>query len=209
VLDTLTIRNRVPDLSEANITFFGDMANARTVNSSAPLLATMGVRRMNFVAPIEGLPFNPSIQEGLKAQGVEVTETNDLREVAKDSDIIYTVRTQYELMFQEEQDMSKRKALQAEARTRFTGRCLITPDMIEGSNALIMHPLPEDQTDLNVASELRRDPRVIFKEQAANGEWSRMALLALQAGKTVLPTYLAFGPQRQAGRQPVRLSIAS
>src|SRR5205085_2898118 len=42
LLDTLTVRRRVPDLATAQIVFYGDLAHARTVNSTAPLLALTG-----------------------------------------------------------------------------------------------------------------------------------------------------------------------
>jgi aspartate carbamoyltransferase catalytic subunit len=189
VLDTKTIRKRfASNLPEANIVFFGDLAHARTVNSTAPLLAKLGARRMTFVAPEEALRLSPDILENLRAEGVEIMESDDLREVAPDADLIYGTRTQYELMHPGD------KTAQQEARLRYTGKCMITEDKVQGSRALWMHPLPEDQADLNLEPHLRRDPRCIYKEQASNGEWTRMALLARLAGKSLWQEYRATGP---------------
>jgi aspartate carbamoyltransferase len=189
LLDTKTIRHRFQGrLPEINVGFFGDLANGRTVNSCAPLLANMGVGRMTFVAPDEELRMSSAILDGLRTSGVEVAESDELREVSSGLDVIYGVRTQYELMHPGDLDA------QAEARRKFTGKCLITPDMVRGSQAVWMHPLPEDHEDINLVKELRRDPRCIYKEQAANGVWTRMALLTLMADKTLLPQYRALQP---------------
>ncbi len=173
LLDTKTIRERFPSLEEIHVVFFGDIKGGRTVHSTAPLLAKMGVKRMTFAAPHEELRPDPHMIKALGEADVEVTETDDLREVAQDADVIYAVRTQYE-----------RWEDQAVARAKFTGKCLIMPEMIKGSRALVMHPLPEDKEDINFHPELRKLPGYIVNEQAANGQWTRMALLGLQAGKT-------------------------
>ena len=188
VLDTQTIRKRFPNLEDVHIAFFGDLAYARTVNSSAPLLAKMGVRQMSFVGPHEDLRASDMLIQRLKFDGVHVTESDDLREVAKHADVIYGLRTQYELRNPDD------KAAQAEDRERLGGLCRITPDKVEGSDAVWMHPLPEDQADLNIVPELRRDPRCIYKEQAGHGEWTRMALLARLAGTSLVPQYFAMNP---------------
>jgi aspartate carbamoyltransferase catalytic subunit len=174
LLDTKTIRDTVNRLDESMIVFHGDLAHARTVNSTAPLLAIMGVKRMAFVAPADELRLSANIVQKLQAEGVEVSEYDDIREIAPQADIIYAVRTQYEFMDDPEA-----------ARARFTGKCLLTTEKLEGSGAKIMHPLPEDRQDLNIDAALRQDPRWIGKEQARQGMYTRMALLALMAGKSL------------------------
>ncbi|HET7060386.1 MAG TPA: hypothetical protein VFH99_03700 [Candidatus Saccharimonadales bacterium] len=178
MLDTKTIRDRLSELEETHVVFFGDIERGRTIHSTATLLATMGVKRMTFVAPHEEMRMRePYMFDNLRLAGVEVAETDELAGVAPDADVIYSVRTQYEFMLDPDY-----------WRGKLTGKALITPDDMKDSEALIMHPLPEDQEDRNIDPALRRDPRCIVKEQAAWGEWTRMALLALQAGKSAMRT---------------------
>lgn len=193
-LDGKTVVNHVPDLSEAYIAYFGDLARARTVNSTAILLAKLGVERMAFVSPVEEMRPRHELIADLRGLGVATLETNDLRAVIQRVHGVYVSRTQYNLMPEGERD---------EARRRLQGAGLITPDMLEGSGAFLMHPLPEDNDDPNFHPDLRRDPRCIVKEQAANGQWTRMGFLALQAGKSMVPYAVERGwevPARHRGR---------
>lgn len=177
VLDTKTIRERFERLDETHMAFFGDIARGRTIHSTAPLLAAMGVKRMTFVAPHEEMRAEEEMLQNLRAAGVEATETDELREAAPTADMIYAVRTQYEFMLDP-----------GYWRDKLTGKALITAADMKDSKALVMHPLPEDKEDPNFDPEVRCDPRCIVKEQAAWGEWTRMALLALQAGKSAMRT---------------------
>jgi aspartate carbamoyltransferase catalytic subunit len=43
-------------------------------------------------------------------------------------------------------------------------------------NAIVMHPLPRQA---EIQPEVDNDPRMVYFEQAQNGVWIRMALIAL------------------------------
>lgn len=174
VLDGRTAVEHVPNIADASIAFYGDLAHARTVNSTAPVLGKLGMKRMYFVTPVEELRAAPATVESIRNMGIEVIETDDLQAVAPQVDLIYGLRTQYEAF--EDADA---------ARKRLEGACLISQNMIQKSAAKIMHPGPEDSKDPSFHPEVRRSLANIVQVQAANGLITRMATLGLMAGKPI------------------------
>ncbi|HET8709132.1 MAG TPA: hypothetical protein VFL85_02520 [Candidatus Saccharimonadales bacterium] len=185
VLDTKTVRSYserglVPPMDEVNFMFFGDLAHSRAANSTAPLLVDMGIRTITLVAPHPGLAAPRELAAKLRRSGATVTETDDFQAAARSAHFIYGMRTQREFIPPEEY-------------SEYVGKCLITPEMMLESQARIMHPLPENEEDLNIHPELRADARCIVKEQAGNGQSTRGAFLALQAGKSIIRAARQYG----------------
>jgi aspartate carbamoyltransferase catalytic subunit len=167
LLDLYTIQKEKGCVEGLTVTLAGDLKNGRTVHSLSSLLATQGVR-FYFVAP-EALAMPADITAGLRAKGVEITETPDLAEAAANSDVLYMTRIQKE-RFTDPAEYERLKgsyvvdlALVTRARRGIT----------------ILHPLPRVD---EIAKEVDDYEGAAYFRQAANGVPIRMALIALVTG---------------------------
>lgn len=168
LLDLYTIQKEKGHLDDLTVTLLGDLKHGRTVHSLAPILQHFGVR-FNFVAPSE-LAMPAKITGKLQEQGADITETDDLRAVIGQTDVLYVTRIQKERFA----DTAQYEALK--------GGYVINNDMLKQakSGMTIMHPLPRVD---EIAKEVDAYEGAAYFRQAANGVLVRMALLALVTGK--------------------------
>jgi aspartate carbamoyltransferase len=154
LLDLYTIKKELGSLDGVHVLMMGDLLRGRTVKSLAKLLRQWKVR-ITWVSP-EGLRIPSEFVEGSEI------ETNDLRAVIHDADVLYVTRVQHE---------------RGSSSTDLNDRYGVTPDdmLLAKKNMVLMHPLPR-LTELPV--ELDSDPRAAYFRQMRYGLFMRMAILA-------------------------------
>ena len=164
LLDLFSIRqcqNQIDDLSMA---IAGDLKYGRTVHSLCLALLHYRVR-LYFISP-ESLPLPEAIIQELRRRGVKFSFHTTLNEVLPKADILYMTRIQKERMG----DME----LENTCRLHHSQLHKAKP------NLKILHPLPRvDEIDPAIDAT----PHAYYFEQAENGLYIRMALLALLLGK--------------------------
>lgn len=169
IIDAYTIYREKGRLNDLNVVFGFDSLQSRSIHSLSKLLAQYPGNRFTFTGPKELFPAAKMLHE-LEAAGVscEATEEIDLR---AGYDVIYVNRLQQE-RFEDD-------ALFEENRRKYR----ITRDDMEGSNAILLDPLPRiDEID----TEVDQLPNAVYFKQAGFGVPVRMALLALLLNKMVL-----------------------
>ena len=164
LLDLYTILKEQGKVDGLTIALAGDLKNGRTVHSLALLLANYDVRFL-FVAP-ETLRMPSEIIDQVKAQGIEVAESEDLSDAVCKADVLYMTRIQRE-RFDDPSEYDRLKdayvltrAMLAEAKP---GLC-------------VMHPLPRVN---EIATDVDGYEGAAYFRQVANGIPIRMALLML------------------------------
>ena len=95
---------------------------------------------------------------------INFRETEDFELALKTADVIYQTRIQKE-RFKNQKDYKK-----------YFGKFILNRQTLRvlKKNSIIMHPLPRVN---EIASEVDKDKRAIYFEQAQNGVYTRMALL--------------------------------
>jgi aspartate carbamoyltransferase catalytic subunit len=165
LLDLYTIKKELGRVDNLTVVMVGDLKNGRTVHSLSYLLARMGGIRMVFVAP-QQLAMRQDILDYLKRKGCDFRLTTDLKEAAREADVLYMTRVQKE-RFSSQEEYEKVK----DAYILDGG---VTAFMKEKS--IIMHPLPRIN---EIAKDVDSDPRAAYFRQASNGKYVRMALLKM------------------------------
>lgn len=167
LLDALTIRRRLGDITGLKIAICGDIANSRVARSNIHLLATMGAE-IRLVSPSTLLP------AGINEMGIETC--HDMIDGIRDVDIVMLLRLQTERM-QGTETPSQREyfhlfGLDAEKLA------------LAAPNALIMHPGPMNR-GVEIDSALADDhERSLITMQVEMGVAIRMACLeAIAAGR--------------------------
>lgn len=163
LLDLFTIQEELHRIDGVRVAMVGDLANGRTVRSLAALLTRFQDVEIVFVAPAQ-VAIRADTKRYLDAHGVSWTETQDLRSVLPDVDVVYQTRIQKERFDDPAEYDSVR------------GVYVIDPDTMSRlrPDAILMHPLPRvDEIDPAVDD----DPRAAYFRQARNGMHIRMALL--------------------------------
>ncbi|MCP4753470.1 MAG: aspartate carbamoyltransferase [Proteobacteria bacterium] len=164
LLDLYTIQSHFKDINGLTICMVGDLRYGRTVRSLCYLLGRFFKVKIVFVAP-KICRMEEDIRRFLDENNVE-WEEQDFRQAIKQSDCIYMTRIQKERFL----DMK----LYSKAINKYRIDNSVLPAIKE--KAIIMHPLPREQ---EINPEVDDDPRMIYFEQAKNGVWIRMALMAL------------------------------
>ncbi len=147
------------------VVFVGDLLRGRTVRSLAYLLTRFENVRQIFVAPPE-LQIKEDILEMLRAKGVAVELSNDLRRWLPEADAVYMTR------IQDEWDTASGESARIDTSSFKLGAAEVAL-MREGS--AILHPLPRRD---EIATEVDNDPRAKYWRQMRNGMWIRAALIA-------------------------------
>src|SRR3989344_5787159 len=163
LLDLYTINRERGSIDGARIACVGDLKNGRAVRSMVYLLAKFDDISFTFVSPPE-LAMQADIKEYLGRHKIPFTETADLEDAMRSSDVVYQTRLQKE-----------RFADKADAE-RFAGMYTITRALADTmkEGAIIMHPLPRvDETSLDTDSS----PHAAYFKDAYYGLLIRMALL--------------------------------
>ena len=160
LLDLYTIRKHFGKIDGLNIALIGDLKYGRTVHSLAYALGMYDVK-MTFISPKE-LRMPKETLHDLENNNIKYTETDDLKEVIDDVDVLYVTRIQ------------KERFPDIEEYERIKGAYLINKDLLLGRELIVMHPLPRvDEIDYDVDNTEYNK----YFEQAANAIPVRMAIL--------------------------------
>jgi aspartate carbamoyltransferase len=169
LLDMYTIQQKCGRIDGLTVGLVGDLKHGRTVHSLARLLSMYSGIKLILVSP-PSLRMPPELMEELRARGVEMKEADEIAEVVKEAEVWYITRVQKE-RFATEDDYRQ-----------VSGSYCVTPATVAQMqpNAIIMHPLPRVG---EISTEVDEMPQAVYFEQAANGMYVRMALLAGVLGK--------------------------
>ena len=143
-----------------NIALLGDLKYGRTVHSLSYALGMYDVE-MSFVSP-DQLKMPKETLHDLEENNIKFKETNSLKDVIDDVDVLYVTRIQKE-RFPDEEEYEKIK-----------GAYLINKELIEGKDLIVMHPLPRID---EIAYDVDDTEYNKYFEQAANAIPVRMAIL--------------------------------
>ncbi|MDR3062583.1 MAG: aspartate carbamoyltransferase [Methanobrevibacter sp.] len=160
LLDLYTMKKELGKLKDFTVSLVGDLKYGRTVHSLAYALALFGIN-MNFVSPKE-LSMPDEILHDLKKNNISFNQTNDIKDILNNSDVLYVTRIQKE-RFPDVEEYSKIK-----------GAYLIDKKLIEGKNLIVMHPLPRVD---EISHDIDNTKYNTYFKQAFNGVPVRMAIL--------------------------------
>jgi aspartate carbamoyltransferase catalytic subunit len=168
LLDVYTIKKEVGSLKNLTIALVGDLKNGRTVHALVELLSHFGAK-LYFVSP-GVLKMPQEILALLREKKVEVAETEDLREAAKASNLVYMTRIQKERF----EDLTEYE--------RVKGAYVIDEGFLKsiGKEITILHPLPRVD-EISPAVDAYKG--AAYFRQVKNGVFVRMALLSMVLGK--------------------------
>ena len=161
LLDLMTIKHIKGGFDGLKVTIVGDVINSRVARSNIWGLLKLGVS-VCVVAPPTMIPTQ------LDKFGVKVYY--DLKEAAKDSDVIMSLR------LQDEKSYGSRLASFNEYKNHF----MVTPEILSYAkpDCIIMHPGSPDRR-VEIEGSIIDSPRCITDDQITNGVAIRMALLYL------------------------------
>ena len=170
LLDVYTIKSHFGSFHNLTVGMIGDLLNGRTVHSLSKSLLKVGVRKFIWISP-KALKMPKIIIDRAKTSGAHIRETEDLKKVIGDLDVIYATRVQKERFT----DLAEYERLKL--------AYIITPDSMKKAKktAVLMHPLPRVG---EISPQVDSDPRALYlREQMENGMYIRMALLDLILNK--------------------------
>jgi aspartate carbamoyltransferase len=169
LLDMYTILQKCNRFDGLTVAMVGDLKHGRTVHSLARLLSFYAGIKLIFIAPAS-LQMPPELVAQLRGRGVETREAAGIEEVSQAADVWYITRVQKERFDNEDAYRSVQGSYSVNAET--VSR--MKPE------AIIMHPLPRVG---EIAEEVDSLPQAVYFEQAANGMYVRMAILAGVLGR--------------------------
>ena len=167
--DLLTIRRLKGSIGGNNVAFCGDLKFGRTVHSLIKILSKYRDNKFFLISP-EELKLPDYLREMLiRMENIEILETDDLKSVMDEIDILYMTRIQKERFFNEADYV------------RLKDSYIISGSKLENakSDMIIMHPLPRVN---EISYDVDSDKRAVYFKQAKFGVYARMALMALQLG---------------------------
>ncbi len=150
LLDLVTMKNEMGRLDGLTVTLLGDLKHGRTVHSLANLLSLFKVK-INYVAP--SLLRMPAAQVAeLKAKGVTQTETDDVKKVLGETDILYVTRVQ------------KERFTDLKEYEQCKGAYVIDKALMKGAKPkmAVMHPLPRVD---EISTDFDSDSRAAYFRQ--------------------------------------------
>lgn len=159
--DILTIKLLKGRLENHTIGLCGDLKNGRTVHSLVKAMSRYKDTKFVFIAP-EELKMPDYIKEAIK--GHDYIETNNLDEVIGELDVLYMTRVQQE-RFENKDEYERLKDYY-----------ILTAEKMKKakSDMLVMHPLPRVN---EIDTEVDKDKRAVYFDQAKFGMYVRMALI--------------------------------
>ena len=163
LLDALTIKNRLEQISGLKVAVVGDIRHSRVARSLITLLGRMGAEVMA-VAPPMWLP------PGLETLGCSVSYSLD--DVLDSVDVIYLLRIQRERLSNHmfsEHEYARTYCLNRERLDRAKPGCLV------------MHPGPMNR-GIEIAADVADGKESLITAQVANGVAVRMAVFYQMLG---------------------------
>ena len=169
LLDLVTVYETQGSLNGLKIAMCGDLKYGRTVHSLAQALKNFGCS-FAFVSP-PTLAMPDYITEELDEAGAAWQILPDLETAIEWADILYMTRVQRERF--DEQEFAK-----------IQGKFNLTAAMLAGAkdNLRVLHPLPRVD---EIHPDVDGTPYAYYFEQAQNGVYARMAMLALVLNESV------------------------
>jgi len=166
--DLMTISELKGRTDNLTVGCCGDLLNGRTVHSLLRALMRFSGNRFVLISTPE-LRLPSYVTDELKANGCEIREVSTLEECIGELDVLYMTRIQRE-RFKSPEDYAKQ-----------SGVYRLTADKMAMARAdfAVLHPLPKVD---EIAYDVDDDPRCQFFEQAENGMFIRMALVARLIG---------------------------
>ncbi len=165
LLDLYTIYSKFGKLSSLKILVAGDLLYGRTARSLLQGLSLFKGNTIYLLSP-KKLRMDSNLIKNLKNK-LKIIEIETEKQIPTDCNVWYWTRIQKERI--------KSKALQKSIKNAF----IITKKLLTdkgNKKMIIMHPLPRVG---EIATEVDTDPRAYYFQQAKNGLYIRMALLAL------------------------------
>lgn len=170
LLDLYSIKKTQGKLENLHINMVGDLKYGRTVHS---LLQAMSHFSPNFTftAP-EELKMPAEYKNYLQSLSIPFRESDNLTENLATTDILYMTRVQQE------------RFLDPIEYERVKNIYSLNASMLEGckSNMRILHPLPRVN---EISTDVDNSPHAYYFEQARNGVFTRMAIIAYLLGKEI------------------------
>ena len=163
LLDLYTIERELGRVDDIHVVIIGDLRYYRAARSLSYLLGKYRNIKITGVSLPE-LQLSDELREYLKEKGVEYAETDSLKEVMKEADVIYQTRIQKERLSEE----SYKKA-----RGQYVIDLAMADSMKEGG--IIIHPLPRVG---EIMDEVDASPHAVYFRQVRYGVIVRMALLS-------------------------------
>jgi aspartate carbamoyltransferase catalytic subunit len=170
LLDLYTIKKSFNKLEGLKIAMVGDLANGRTVRSICYFIAKhYPNNEIIFVSPKQTKMKN-DIKKYLDANKMKWRETDNLKKVLPEADVIYQTRVQKE-RFEDNPAVYKQVMKDSE-------NLILNKESLKlmKKNAIIMHPLPRIT---EITYDVDKDKRAMYFEEAQNGLYVRMALLKM------------------------------
>jgi aspartate carbamoyltransferase len=167
LLDLYTIRQTQGRIDDISINMVGDLKYGRTVHSLLQALSHFSPK-FTFTAPDE-LKMPDEYKEFLDKKHIPYTETTDLSNSINDVDILYMTRVQQE------------RFLDAMEYEKVKNVYRLTAEMLSNvrPNMKILHPLPRVN---EIALDVDGTPYAYYFQQAGNGMYVRMAIIAYLLG---------------------------
>ncbi|OGY41855.1 MAG: aspartate carbamoyltransferase [Candidatus Buchananbacteria bacterium RBG_13_39_9] len=166
LLDVFTIQEHFGKVSGLKVAMVGDLKRGRTVKSLAYLLSKYKGVEIIFIAPTI-TQMTRDIKDHLNENKIKWSEDNDLLKVVAKADVVYMTRYQLERAESPEEKEQLKKASESHIMNRTVANAM--PE-----NSIIMHPLPRIE---EIRWSVDSNPRARYFQQAANGDYIRMALL--------------------------------
>ncbi|SSY81142.1 aspartate carbamoyltransferase [Alysiella crassa] len=169
LLDLVTIYETQGSLKNLKIAMCGDLKYGRTVHSLAQALKLFDCE-FAFVSP-RSLAMPDYITEELDEYGAKWQIFPDLESAIEWADILYMTRVQ-------------RERFDAEEFAKIQGKFNLHANMLATAkpNLRVLHPLPRVD---EIAPDVDNTPHAYYFEQATNGVYARMAILALLLNEEV------------------------
>lgn len=165
LLDLYTIKKGLNKIDGIGIALVGDLKNGRTIRSLSYLLAKFKDIKIYFVSP-KALMVGKDVKEYLDKHKIYYRETEDLKSIIRDIDVLYQTRIQ------------KERFKTLKEYNKYKGCYKIDLDLANQMKmkSIIMHPLPRVD---EILPEVDNSPKAIYFKQTYYGLLIRMALLKM------------------------------
>jgi len=180
LLDLFTIFERFEKIDNLTIAMVGDLLRGRTVRSLAYMLSKFTGVKIIFVSS-RFSKMGQDVKDYLNEHGVIWSETENLVEAARQSDVVYMTRPQLE----RERNLIKRW-LMRRANRNLTMTKIIAEQMPMSS--IIMHPFPRNE---EIETDVDSNERAWYFWQMRNGVYIRMAIMLIIGNPTKAKELLA------------------
>ncbi|TRX70779.1 aspartate carbamoyltransferase [Carboxylicivirga sp. M1479] len=163
LLDLYSIYKTQGTLENLNIFLVGDLKYGRTVHSLLMAMSQFNPT-FNFISP-DSLKMPDEYKLFLDKQGIKYYEHLEFTDIIEESDILYMTRVQRE-RFSDPIEYEKVKNVY-----------VLRNSMLDNTkdNLRILHPLPRVN---EIHTDVDANPKAYYFEQAENGVYARMAIMA-------------------------------